>query len=118
MNVLAVLLFNDNTTIVSINWAAHPSATLTLLPVVTPRIYSKYLDDSRGALGVTPGCGFDELIREPILLKGFLLTCLLSLHNMAHISMASAAARRDVEWLKQNRLREPEYKTAEALSQY
>lgn len=118
MNVLGVLFLKDNTTIVSINRAANPSAALTLLPVVTLCIYSKYLDDSRGALGVTPGCGFDELIREPILLKGFLLTCLLSLHNMAYISMASAAARHDVEWLKQNRLREPENKTAEALSQY
>lgn len=36
---------------------------------------------------------YDELIKGPIFLKGFLLTCLRSTQNMEHISMASAATR-------------------------
>lgn len=63
---------------------------------------------------------YDELIKEPIFLKGFLLTCLRSTQNMEYISTASAATRTVTlsESETQNGWQEPENKTVEARSQY
>lgn len=55
------------------------------------RVCSKYLDDGGGVPRVAQGCCFDELIREPVLLKGFFINpSALRSATTAHIPLGSA----------------------------